>query len=870
DLRITTAQNTVGAGIDTILNIEHLTGGIGADTFTGTAGNNRLIGEAGNDSLDGGGGTDMLNGGSGNDTMIGGDGNDTYFVDNSMDIVIEIDATTAGGIDSVTSSIGSFVLGPNVEEGVIASTGAADMSGNELNNKITAGKGNNVIDGGVGIDTVNYGASSVSGLTIDLSVTTAQNTGGSGTDTLTNIENVTGSQYADSLTGTAGNNQLTANPGNDTLDGAAGDDVLDGGDGNDSLTGGTGNDRFNFSRALNPGTNLDVITDFVSGTDRISLFNHVFTSLNVSGELSSVNFHVGTAAADSNDFIIYNPATGILYYDEDGSLGGHTKQAFAVLAPVNSVIPALTVGDFEINVQLQFTIGGTTSDNIVGTAGNDAIIAAEGDDTLSGGEGNDVLTGGSGSDNINGGPGIDTASYNTANNNAVLELSRGKANDGEGGADTLTSIENLTGGPLNDTMIGNELANVLKGEGGDDIVYGNLGDDTLVGGSGNDFFRGGEGHDVIDGGAGIDTVDYSTATASVFVDLYDSYAYDGDDGDDLLINIENVMGSGFNDELVGNAAANRLEGGKGNDDLEGGGGNDTLISGAGDDNLIGGAGNDELAGGRGADYFVFNLDPAMGNTDTITDFNVAQDTIVLARDIFGSLPAGDVPDIRFRSGAGITAAADSNDNVIYDTTTGNLYYDADGIGSSHFPTLVAMLTTKPALTAADILVYDPELDGSSDPDNLIGGRFDDLLEGHVGNDTLVGGGGDDDLVGGNGNDSLTGGDGEDYFFFDVAPAADNVDTITDFSLGDDALILLRDSFPSLLEGDLSSTYFRSGNGLVTANDSSAYLIYNTGTGTLYYDADANGGGLAQAIVTLIGKPALSADSIYVYDASPDV
>src|SRR5207253_1111535 len=112
----------------------------------------------------------------------------------------------------------------NVENGNIQSTGAANMSGNGFNNFIGAGKGDNIIDGGVGIDTVNYfnAINGTTGVTIDLNITTAQNTGGSGTDTLISIESISGTAFDDYLTGDANNNSLFGSSGNDTMFGGDG------------------------------------------------------------------------------------------------------------------------------------------------------------------------------------------------------------------------------------------------------------------------------------------------------------------------------------------------------------------------------------------------------------------------------------------------------------------------------------------------------------------------------------------------------------------------------------------------------------------------------------------------------------------------
>jgi Ca2+-binding RTX toxin-like protein len=215
------------------------------------------------DVLAGTPGADRLNGGVGADTMTGGDGNDIYYVDNSGDVVVETNADTlTGGMDTVISTASSYTMAANVERAVIATNSAADITGNGLDNLITAGGGDNVIDGGAGIDTVSY-ASAGSGVFADLAYVGALTTGGSGSDTLISIENLTGSAFDDVLNGDGGANALS---------GGAGLDEIYGGGGNDLLTGGTGADEFVFDIA----SGKDKIRDFsVSEGDVIQLVNNI-------------------------------------------------------------------------------------------------------------------------------------------------------------------------------------------------------------------------------------------------------------------------------------------------------------------------------------------------------------------------------------------------------------------------------------------------------------------------------------------------------------------------------------------------------------------------------------------------------------------
>jgi Ca2+-binding RTX toxin-like protein len=166
------------------------------------------------------------------------------------------------------------------------------------------------------------------------------------------------------------------------------------------------------------------------------------------------------------------------------------------------------------------------------------------------------------------------------------------------------------------------------------------------------------------------------------------------------------------DRLSGVDGIDTLSGGGGNDSLTGGNGGDTLLGGYGSDRLNGGKGSDKLTGGEGKDHFVFNsvLSTAT-NLDTITDFNVADDTIRLENDTFAQLTVRGTLNVdHFYASA--TAGnddhgADGDDNyILYNTSTGALYYDADGNGSSSSAIQFAQIgsSTHAGLTHLDIVI----------------------------------------------------------------------------------------------------------------------------------------------------------------------
>ncbi|EJM61988.1 parallel beta-helix repeat (two copies) [Pseudomonas sp. GM50] len=305
----TSQIDTVQASVSWTLgaNLENLVlTGVSAINGTGNERHNFITGNAANN---------VLNGAAGDDSMSGGDGNDTYSVDNANDSVIETNSNTvSGGIDSVHSSLAAYTLGNNVERLYIDSTGAANGTGNALDNTLFAGAGNNVLDGRDGNDTVSF-ERALSGVTVNLSTSAQQNTGGSGLDTLKFVENLTGSAYADSLSGNSAANVLNGGAGNDTLVGGSGNDRLIGGAGTDNLTGGTGADTYAFGALsdMDVGALRDVINGFKSTEGDLLDF-------------TGLDAHPLTTAVDAFTFIgsnAFDPAdaTGQLRF-ADGILYG--------------------------------------------------------------------------------------------------------------------------------------------------------------------------------------------------------------------------------------------------------------------------------------------------------------------------------------------------------------------------------------------------------------------------------------------------------------------------------------------------------------------------------------------------------------------
>jgi Ca2+-binding RTX toxin-like protein len=636
------AQATGGAGTDTLIGIENLTG------------------SSHNDSLTGNSAANLLDGGAGADTLIGGDGSDTYYVDNVGDLVIEANAVLAtGGDDTVYSSLAAYTLTANVETLRLVATGAADGTGNSLNNTLYAGAGNNVLDGGAGIDTVSYSLAAAA-VTVSLASSAAQATGGSGSDTLVNIENLVGSAYADRLTGDVLANRLNGGAGNDTLNGGAGADILIGGDGSDIYY----VDNVGDSVVEHEDQGNDIIYSSISWTlgehvERLYLTGSATTTATGNALANTLYGHANSAAnvltgGAGNDVYYLGAGDSAVEGDDGGTDSVYTYADYTLAANVEHLY---------LNVATAATLtGNTLANSLRGNAGDDTLVGLSGNDTLNGGLGADTMIGGLGNDSYY----VD----NTADS-VVEELNEG--NDIIYSSVSWTLGEHverlyLTGSDAT-IAIGNALANTLYG-------HANSAANVLTGGLGNDIYYLGAGDSAVeDDDGGTDSV-YTYADYTLAANI-----------EHLYLNVATAA------TLTGNALANSLRGNAGDD---------TLIGLSGNDTLNGGLGNDTLTGGDGKDLIRFDsLLNALTNVDTITDYNVADDTIHLENAIFTALTTtGMLAAESFRRGA---VAVDADDYVIYDDVTGALYYDADGNGVAAAVQFAA-LSGAPALTNADFLV----------------------------------------------------------------------------------------------------------------------------------------------------------------------
>jgi serralysin len=423
------------------------------------------------------------------------------------------------------------------------------------------------------------------------SITTADGTTpASATLDLVGMTDVLGTEAADSLVAGATSDQYHGGVGDDTLRGGGGNDILFGDSGDDTVFGGPGDDIFVAT--------LDDGNDIYKAGDGIDTVDFSRISADITAYLGA-----GTAISTQTGTDILSAIENII-----GGSGNDTL-----------------VGSGADNLML----GGAGNDTIRGSGGNDTLFGDSGDDIIFGGPGDDIFvaTLDDGNDSFRGGDGTDTADFSRISADITASLSAGTASSTQTGTDGLSAIENITGGSGNDTLVGSGADNLMLGGAGNDTIRGSGGNDTLFGDSGDDIIFGGRGDDIFvatlddgndsyKGGDDTDTVDFSRISADVTADLGTGTALSSQTGADSLNDIENVIGGGGNDTLVGSGGANSLSGGAGNDILDGWGGKDILT------------------GGEGADVFIFrnvaHSSPGVANRDVITDFTQGEDMIDLS------------------------------------------------------------------------------------------------------------------------------------------------------------------------------------------------------------------------------------------------
>jgi Ca2+-binding RTX toxin-like protein len=702
-------------------------------------------------------------------------------------------AITQGDLARTFAESYEHLVAQNVHTSYLHGGVGNDILTGTAGNDLLDGRGGaDTINGGAGVDTLTY-SDSVAGVAVSLALTVAQvSTGDASGDILSNIENLIGTTFNDTLTGDANANTLDGGIGDDVISGGGGIDKLIGGIGNDrligglgvdTLDGGVGSDRYEWSK----GDGNDILVESstsVTETDTLALLDVTSTGVVLS--------------RTGNNLIITVTATGETITDTNRFVTPSDGRGIEAISFSDGITWTLS----DINSRVANITGTNGVDAITGTVGDDIIFGLGGNDAINGGSGNDTISGGGGSDTLDGGTGIDTVSYATSAAYVVVDLQRatqGGSVVGEEFGDKLTNFENITGSNYSDYLWGNSGANIIIGGGSNDpssgdTLYGMGGDDQLFGGAGNnDTLNGGAGADLLDGGSGTnDTADYRDSALGVNVSLITGVGTGGDAEGDILRGIENLLGSNTgNNVLIGNDLANILTGYAGNDQLIGGGGDDTLNGGSGNDTLSGGDGNDYLSGGAGAD----TIDGGAGTANSVsfggtTGVNVnletgvglggdAQgDTYVNIQAVYGTsfddvitgdaqanwIFAYDGNNVIDGKGGNDSIVTGSGNDIIIGGAGNNSINGGAGIDTASYVSSATAVTVNLTIAGYQLVTGTSSYDSLTNIENLTGSAFADTLTGDVNANVIDGGAGDDIMNGGAGNNTLIGGAGNDWFY----------------------------------------------------------------------------------------------------------
>ena len=741
---------------DTFTGIERIRGTALNDTLTGSAGRQSLSGEDGNDNLFGGADDDDLSGGYGNDNLTGGDGDDylqpgfgidnveggagfdaivylhengpagagirATFTGQSTGTVIDMDGgtDTFTGVERVRATqYADTLIGGTGNDNFGAEAGADTISGGAGDDTIQPGTGADTIDGGAGRDRLEYLYDD--GATAGVRVNFAGAGRGQVTvwtsdiQTFTGIEEVRGTNFADTMVGSLGDERFEGEGGNDVIFGAQGDDDLMGGDGNDQLVGGAGNDYLEggngddtldgaadatgFGDYMRPGlgTNtiigsqtlfqvaqdgIDISYSDVSGVGGLTILvgdNGFGTTRSgtaglVNDTFSWAHFFQGSQDADritvsgstgdwfqgfsgyaGNDTI--DGGTGFDDIDYRSEAREHRDTAQGVVVNLATGVAIDTYGDTDTLIGIESVRGTHLADSVI--AINDANAFA-------------VFRGYAGADTLTGSVlGFERADYSRdtddgGNAGILADLVAGTIRDGFGYIDTVSNIDAVRGTNAADRITGSAVSERLEGMGGSDVLIGNDGNDTLEGGDGTDTLNGGVGDDFLFGG---------TSEG----DLRDvAFGGDGNDSINGGWGNDDLSGGNGNDTVLGDFGSDTVVGNDGNDLIGGGAGSDLMFGNAGNDTLNGGFGFDRMNGGAGADSF-FHAGVAGHASDWIQDYNAAEGDVLVVG-LAGATRAQFQINTNFTPSAGAAGVAESF--IVYRPTGQILWALVDGDGQS--------------------------------------------------------------------------------------------------------------------------------------------------------------------------------------------
>jgi serralysin len=734
--------------------IENAIGGSGSDTFRGNSANNRFTPNTGTDVVDGGLGTDtvVFSGARGAYTITW-NGQTGTITGNGQNVTVTnveflqftdqtIAATPTGGLvvggDITNETINGSALadvigglgGNDVINGLAGSDNLNGGSGNDTLNGgddddiLIGALGDDTISGGAGNDTADYSGAG-GGVTINLALGTAS--GAAGVDSLTQVENVTGTAFADTLTGDDGANVIRGGGGIDTINGRSGADQIfagapgEGGGAPDIVKAqGTANGSIGTAISLTGAVDLRTDSSIASSTTiphaTVTATTHggiEFYAITVTaGE--TVTFDIDGATFDSTLRLLTGAGDELANNDDNNPDGGSATDSLLTHTFAAAGTYYIQVAQWVSNVGQTFTSGAPTAggtyrlnvsspsqtpvpialvgSTLNGDAGADTLNGGTGADTLNGGADDDTLIGGGGNDTVNGGDGTDTAVFSGNRSAYTVTVSGGVTTvAGPDGSDSVTNVERLQFADMVTNAAGEPVGGPINGTSDADTLNGTAGADTINGLGGNDVINGLDGADVIDGGDG-------------------------------------------------------------NDAIAAGTGNDTVQGGAGNDIISGDGGSDVLNGNDGDDAFLFAVGEPGGSTQVFG--GAGTDTLILRG-------GGASIDLTANGGSagGVAISTNSIENVQFDGSVDSGGGARLAYGSEANNSLVALgilaAVTFEGRGGDDLLV------GGLGADSLLGGDGADTVSGGEGNDTINGGAGNDSLAGGLGADSVSGGTGND-------------------------------------------------------------------------------------------------------------
>jgi Ca2+-binding RTX toxin-like protein len=570
--------------------------------------------------------------------------------------------TGAAGDDVIAGGSGNDILAGNTGSDILRGEVGDDvLYGGTGNDALDGGAGKDVLIGGSGTDAASY-ASSTGAVRAFLSASQA-NVGDASGDEYDGIEDLIGGSGADTLGGDAGGNQLSGRLGDDRLLGGAGDDtyIWRAGDGADTIRDGA----FSIAEAVTSGGTLGAGFSVKSWSSTgIATTGGTYWRLQIQDAAGTIVYDYDRFVKSGGTPITLTPSE---YVQSGWKLGFARTNGQQV---TREVFDSAADGGSDV---LELGIGLSLGDLTFSVSGNDLYIR-------NGSTAQQIRL-------------VDQLL--AASRVETLQLADGQA---VSLANVLIATGSQLSGTIGDDLLAGQagaVTDVLSGGDGHDVLIGYAGDDQLSGGAGDDVLEGGVGADRLDGGTNTaigqistagDTVRYVSSSAGVTIDLGKTIAQAGGDAaGDVLVGIENVVGSAFVDTLTGDSGGNRLVGLAGDDILRGLAGDDVLIGDQGSDQLFGGDGADALAGSEGDDKLW-----------------------------------GEVGDDRLDGGEGNDALDGGSGNDTLTAGTGDDTLDG-GIGN-------------------DVLVGDAGKDfliGGDGDDTLSGGAGDDQLQGRAGNDSYT-------------------------------------------------------------------------------------------------------------------------------------